>query len=205
MGKEVGAPTTEEIFSAPIPRGEALRSALGRTLSSSPVNSIAAGNQAILASKKRQILYKNGYTLPGTAAALLEAEALSGIEHSAKLGGNIRKAELKKNGKFKRPSETDAHHVVAAEASDADVARTIIFAVGIGINDRDNGVILPRFSTTRIKGMLKASPHQHIHTATYYSNVVTSLYGAQDMSDQQQIRAVLRTIADRLQKGRFVY
>lgn len=106
---------------------------------------------------------------------------------------------------YKRPSETDAHHVVAAEASDAYVARMIIFAVGIGINDRDNGVILPKYKTTRIKGMLRASPHQHIHTDKYYSNVVTELLEAKDMSDQQQIRAILRLIAGRLQKGRFVY
>lgn len=205
MAKEQGASTTEEIFAAPIQNGKALRAALGRTLASSSVNAVAAGNQAILASKKRQILYKNGYTLPGTAAALLAAEALSGIEHSAKLGGNIRKAELKKNGKYKRPAETDAHHVVAAEASDADVARDIIFAVGIGINDRDNGVILPRYMTTRIKGMLRASPHQHIHTDVYYTNVVAALHEAQDMSDEQQIRAILRVIAGRLRRGQFVY
>jgi hypothetical protein len=133
------------------------------------------------------------------------AEAVSGIGHSAKLGGNIRKAELKKNGKYKRPAETDAHHVVAAEASDADVARDIIFAVGIGINDRDSGVIMPRYMTTRIKGMLRASPHQHIHTDVYYANVVTALHEAQDMSDEQQIRAILRLIAGRLRRGQFVY
>ena len=176
MGKEVEPSTTEDIFAAPVPNGEALRAALGRTLADSPLNSVAAGNQAILASKKRQILYKNGYTLPDSAADLLEAEALSGIEHSTKLGGNIRKAELKLKGKYKRPSETDAHHIVAAEASDGYAARMIIFAVGVGINDRDNGVILPKYKTTRIKGMLKASPHQHIHTDKYYANVVTALY-----------------------------
>ena len=63
MGKEVTPNTTEEIFAAPVRNGEALRSALGRTLGSGSVNPVAAGNQAILASKKRQILYKNGYTL----------------------------------------------------------------------------------------------------------------------------------------------
>ena len=53
--------------------------------------------------------------------------------------------------------------------------------------------------------MLRASPHQHIHTALYYSNVVTALYEAEDMSNEQQIRAILRQIAKRLQKGQFIY
>ncbi len=205
MGKEERLGTTEEIFAAPIPNATAIRSAVNRTLASSPVNPIEAGNQAMLATKKRKILYKNGYTLPGTAAALLAAEALSGIEHSGKLGGNIRKAELKNNPKYARPSETDAHHVVAAEASAADVSRTIIFGVGIGINDRDNGVVLPRYKTTSIPSLPNASPHQHIHTDLYYSNVVTALVGAEDMSDQTQIRVILRSIARRLENGQFVY
>ncbi len=205
MAKEEPLGTTEEIFAAPIPNAPAIRSAVNRTLASSQVNPVAAGNQAMLATKKRNVLYKNGFTLPGTAAALLAAEALSGIEHSTKLGGNIRKAELKKNPKYTRPTETDAHHVVAAEASAADVSRTIIFGVGIGINDRDNGVVLPRYKTTTIASMPQASPHQHIHTDLYYANVVTALVGAQDMSDQKQIRVILRSIARRLENGQFVY
>ena len=47
MGKEANLSTTEEIFAAPLPNGEALRSAVNRTLASSSVNPIAAGNQAI--------------------------------------------------------------------------------------------------------------------------------------------------------------
>lgn len=201
MGKEERLGSTEEIFAAPISNAPELRSAISRSLASSGFNSIAAGNQVILAEKKRKILYKNGYTLPGTAATLLAAEALSGIEHSSKLGGNIRKA----SPNSKRPSETDAHHVVAAEASAAHVSRTIIFAVGIGINDRDNGVLLPRYKTTKIASMPNASPHQHIHTDLYYSNVVAALFGTPDRSDQQQIRGVLRSIARRLEHGQFVY
>jgi hypothetical protein len=111
--------------SGPAGRRCALRSIRASTFSS--INPITVGNQAIIA-KKRAILYKNGYTLPGKAAALLAAEAVSGIEHSQKLGRNVRKA----NPNATRPLETDAHHVVASEASGARVSRVLIFAVGIG-------------------------------------------------------------------------
>lgn len=199
MGKEPFPGSTEDIFAAPVANAEELRAGISRSVA--PSVAIAAGNQAILAKKKRTVLYKNGYTLPGMAAALLAAEAVSGIRHSSKLGGNIRKA----NPGTKRPSETDAHHVVAAEASGAHVSRMLIFAVGIGINDPDNGVLLPRYKTTKIPSMPNASPHQHIHTDLYYANVVTELVGADDKSDSKEIRGILRSISRRLVQGQFVY
>lgn len=206
MAKEQALNSTEEIFAAPSPGGSEMRAVMSQSVaSSSSVNPIAVGNQAILTSKKRQILYRNGYTIPGKAAELLAAEAVSGIEHNEKLGGNIRKVELKKNAEWKRISETDAHHVVAAEASAADFARKTIFFVGIGINDRDNGVLLPRYKTTSIATMPNASPHQHIHTGTYYANVNRELFAAQDRTDQKQIRVILKSIATRLQNGQFGY
>jgi hypothetical protein len=201
MGKEARPDSTEQIFASSVPNELSVRAAINQSLASSSVNPIAVGNQAIIAKKKREILYRKGYTLPGKAAALLAAEALSGIEHSQKLGGNIRKA----NPNTSRPSETDAHHVVASEASGARVSRTLIFAVGIGINDADNGVILPRFKTTKIFSMPNASPHQHIHTDLYHANVVAELAGADDTSDAQELRGILRSISGRLVSGQFVY
>lgn len=201
MGKEASSGSTEEIFASPISNASTIRGAVNQSLASSSVNPIAVGNQVIIAKKKRAILYKNGYTIRGKAAALLHAEAISGIEHSQKLGGNIRKA----NPNQHRPPETDAHHVVASEASGAHPSRVLIFAVGIGINDADNGVILPRFKTTKIASMPDASPHQHIHTAVYHANVVTELYAADDTSDEQEIRGILRSISARLVNGQFIY
>ncbi len=201
MGKEARPGSTEEIFASPVHNAPSVRAAVNQSLASSSVNPIAVGNQVIIAKKKREILYRKGYTLPGKAAALLAAEALSGIEHSQKLGGNIRKA----NPNTSRPSETDAHHVVASEASGARVSRTLIFAAGIGLNDADNGVILPRFKTTKISSMPNASPHQHIHTDLYHANVVAELAGADDTSDSQELRGILRSISGRLVRGQFVY
>jgi hypothetical protein len=80
-----------------------------------------------------------------------------------------------------------------------------LFFVGIGINDRDNGVLLPRYKTTSISTMPDASPHQHIHTGTYYANVNREIFATQDRTDQKQIRVILKSIATRLQNGQFGY
>jgi hypothetical protein len=201
MGKETRPASTEEIFASPVSNAPSVRAAVSQSLAFSSVNPIAVGNQVIIAKKKREILYRKGYTLPGKAAALLAAEALGGIGHSRKLGGNIRKA----TSGASRPSETDAHHVVASEASGARVSRTLIFAAGIGINDADNGVVLPRLRTTKISSMPNASPHQHLHTDLYHANVVAELAGADDMADAQELRGILRSISGRLVRGQFVY
>lgn len=201
MGKETSSGSTEEIFASPIPNAPVVRAAVNQSLASSSVNPIAIGNQVIIAKKKRAILYKNGYTISGKAASLLHAEAVSGIEHSLKLGRNLGKA----HSSTKRPLETDAHHVVAAEAATAHPSRVLIFAVGVGINDADNGVILPRHKTTAISTMPNASPHQHIHTLVYHTNVIAELYAADDTSDEQEVRGILRSIASRLVNGQFGY
>lgn len=201
MEKGTRLGSAEDVFASPVTNAPWVRAAINQSLASSSINPIAVGNRVIIAKKKREILYRNGYTLPGKAAALLAAEALSGIAHSQKLGGNIRKA----NPQTSRPSETDAHHIVAAEASGARVSRTLIFAVGIGINDADNGVILPRFKATKIASMPNASPHQHIHTDIYHATVVAELAGADDTSDAQELRGILRSISGRLMRGQFDY
>lgn len=81
----------------------------------------------------------------------------------------------------------------------------LIFAVGIGINDADNGVILPRGQDTRIPGLSAASPHQHIHTSTYHANIVAELYGADDVGNAREIRDILRSISGRLTRGQFAF
>ncbi|WP_157581894.1 hypothetical protein [Rhodanobacter spathiphylli] len=53
--------------------------------------------------------------------------------------------------------------------------------------------------------MPNASPHQHIHTDIYHANVVAELAGADDTSDAQELRGILRSISGRLMRGQFVY
>jgi hypothetical protein len=69
--------------------------------------------------------------------------------------------------------------IVVSIGATTILTRGVIFAVGIGINDADKGVILPRFKTTKIPSMPDASPHQHIHTDLYHANVVAELAGAE--------------------------
>jgi hypothetical protein len=94
-------------------------------------------------------LYKKGYTVTGTSFTALETEAALDIDHSAKLGRNIGVA----NPNMVRPSETDAHHIVAREDYRAELSRIYIFTVGIGVNDADNGGIMPRFKMTFIPSL----------------------------------------------------
>ena len=114
MGKDTRPGTTEEIFASPVPNAPLLRAAVTRSLASSSLNPVAFGNQAILAKKKRAILYKNGYTLPGKATALLAAEAASGIKHSQKLGRNLRNAN---------PSSVSAFASIPLVAPDATMCK----------------------------------------------------------------------------------
>ena len=95
--------------------------------------------------------------------------------------------------------------MVAREAAAAHPSRVLIFAVGIGINDADNGVILPRGQDTRIPSLSAASPHQHIHTSTYHANVVSELYGADDVGNPGEIRDILRSLSSRLTCGQFAF
>jgi hypothetical protein len=49
------------------------------------------------------------------------------------------------DGGTDRPKNVCAHHVVASGDIRAEDSREVIFEFGIGINDADNGVYLPRF------------------------------------------------------------
>lgn len=191
---------SEDIFAAPTPNVVELTAAVNQSLATSDLNAYSVRNTAIIAKKKRSVLYRNGYTLPASAARLL-VEAQSGIRHSSKLGRNLGKAYPGRP----RPLETDAHHVVASEAAAAHPSRVLIFAVGIGINDADNGVFLPRGRRTRIPGMPDSPPHQIIHTSVYHANVVAELYAADDVGDAAEIRGILKSISGRLIRGQFVF
>jgi hypothetical protein len=200
MIKEARHRSTEEIFAASVPNMVEMTAAINRSLASTDLNAYSVRNAGIIAKKKRSILYKNGHTLPASAERLL-AEAQSNIQHSRKLGRNLQRA----NPAAARAMGTDAHHIVAREAAAAHPSRVLIFAVGIGINDADNGVVLPRGRNASIPALCGAAPHQHVHTATYHANVVAELYSADDVGDAGEIRGILRSIASRLVCGQFAF
>ncbi len=109
-------------------------------------------NELLRQNRSKRLYTADGQTRPVQALALhLEAER--DIRHSVKLARN-----LKKSGATKEDGD-ESHHVVAARARAANLARQIIFAVGIGINDSRNGV------------NLETAIHRPVHTDVYYMAV----------------------------------
>lgn len=200
MGKDVDlqGKTDAEIYAEPVPNIVAITVAINQITAGSGVNPYTIRNTEIIQEKKRKILYKNGRTAkPVTAAVLLE-ESERDIDHSSKLGRNIKVA----NPGVKRDAETDAHHIVARSDWRAEPARRILFRFSIGINDADNGVIIPRYSTTNIKSMPNAQHHQGIHTARYHAKIIFKL-NTQAENTEAETRKTLRSIASDIIAGTF--
>jgi len=102
---------------------------------------------------------------------------------SAKLG---RRLESRLGS---RPLDSDAHHIAAGTARRAEPARQALRRVGIGINEAENGVFLPR------------GVHQGgMHTNRYYDAVNRALANVQSRSEA---RYVLDQIAKGLKAGTF--
>lgn len=65
-----------------------------------------------------------------------------------------------------------AHHIVAKGDARAARAVQILKALGIDVDDPDNGIFLPATSADRRKGSLsKGYVHNKIHTNAYHANV----------------------------------
>ncbi len=163
--------------------------------------SLTAQRSAAASPKPRgKNLYKKGYTVVGASFTALETEAALDIDHSAKLGRNIGVAYPN----MVRPSATDAHHIVAREDYRAELARIYIYKVGIGINDADNGGIMPRFKTTFVPSMPNSSKHQEIHTSKYHASVYAELLYSSAHTNQE-VRLTLRSIKAQLLAGTFPF
>lgn len=197
--------STEEVYAAPIPDAVAQHIAAARIVASSGggSNPQAMVNAHNLAEKKKHILKAcydaTGRTIPA-AAVNLAIDAERKIRHSRVLAKNIDRA----TGGHARAEGTDTHHIVARLDRRAEVSRMYLFAWGIGINDADNGVYLPRCGRTIIAAMPGACPHRHLHTDHYYFNVTEQLRGVRD-SPTPVARAVLRLIKSDLIAGIFSY
>lgn len=70
------------------------------------------------------------------------------MRHSRILARNIKNAA----GESKH-AEADSHHVAAAQDKRAQRARTLLFRWGIGINDADNGLYLPKTWASAVPGL----------------------------------------------------
>lgn len=157
-------------------------------------------NEVLNKKRVRQILYKNGRTLPATAEAL-QAEAQRKARHSRILGRHIVHA----NSGAVRPAMVDAHHIVAVNEAAAGLSRRLIFKAGIGINDAANGVFLPRFRCSVVDCLPNAHKHRAgLHTGMYHLSVYEALREDAEMTNSS-VRTSLRLIAVRLVEGTFPY
>jgi len=145
-----------------------------------------------------RVRYKNGVTLPASAAKL-RADAERKARHSRILARNIKNA----TGVSKH-AEADAHHVVAQGDERAERSRRLLFGWAIGINDVDNGLFLPRKTTSKVPGLEGAIPHENIHTERYHLAVFFRLndVGAEP---PDQGRVVLRAIKNEVLINTFIY
>ena len=142
---------------------------------------------------------KQGRTMPAAATVLL-MDSERNIRHSRTLARNI----LRAHPTYIRPELVDTHHIVGRVHELAFAARAYLFAWGIGINDADNGVFLPRYEATRIARMPYAPNHQGLHTREYYLNVTLRLDPVAEVS-VTAVRTVLKEIKSELIAGTFLF
>lgn len=161
---------------------------------SADVNAYDVRNAIVLRWKKSHVQYLNGYTSQPASVMLLlaNAEDLT-YNHRRTLARNIVAG-----GKAARPADSAAHHVVALADPEARPARLLIFSWGIGINDADNGVFLPRHGVGS-PGYPNAAHHSPYHKLAYHLGVLARLQRA---NDQPGGRTQLRAMKADLQSGR---
>ena len=133
------------------PAGSERPVAANRISGNSPgANSYELRNEIL---NRERIRYESdGKTVDGYTADQLFENAKGAGNHRRTLARNIDKGFG-----VARPAAVCAHHIVASQDIDANLARELIFACGIGINDVDNGVYLPRFKTFRCRAC--PTPH----------------------------------------------
>lgn len=160
-------------------------------------NAYGVRNAYLLDERKKRVRYKNGMTLP-CSAERLQADAERKIRHSRTLTRNI-----KNQTGVSKPAQADAHHIVAQSDRRASGARLRLFKWGIGINDADNGVYLPKRA-----GAMPDSPnatvHGGIHTTRYHLAVFARLLSVDD-AQPAQARMELRDMRDDIVAGVFPY
>lgn len=151
------------------------------------VNAYELRNDLLLQRRLARVRYENGVTLPAKAKKL-RADANRKVRHSRTLARNISKA----TGSTKH-AEADAHHIVAAADKRASRSRALLFRWGIGINDADNGVYLPKKWSSVVPGLDAATAHEVIHTTAYHLAVTSRLTLAKP-SNQANGRKALQDI-----------
>lgn len=123
------------------------------------------------------------------------------VSHSAILATNMAAAGLPKPR-----GDVDAHHVVSVRSKHAFTSRNLLYGWGIGINDVDNGVFLPRNRNVKVmdRRLRNAISHSVVHTRIYHVAVFFQLSQAHP-SNGAAGREQLRGIKLELLAGTFPY
>ncbi len=176
----------------------ALTIAANRIAGNAPgVNPYELRNEVL---NRERIRYEsNGETVAGYTADQLFENARGKGNHRRTLARNLNKAAADA-----RPAAVCAHHVVASQDIDAALSRDLLFACGIGINDVDNGVYLPRFKNVAVPSLPNATLHGSIHTTRYHLAVFARLRAAPH-GEQPPTREALRDMKDDMVAGVFPY
>jgi hypothetical protein len=197
----MSAPKTKQTTTAAAPSANstlALTIAANRIAGNSPgLNSYELRNEIL---NRERIRYEsNGETVSGYTADQLYENARGKGNHRRTLARN-----LDKSSGVARPAAVCAHHIVASQDLEASLARELLFACGIGINDVDNGVYLPRFESVPVPGLPNATLHGPIHTTRYHLAVFARLRMLPH-GEQLPTREALRDMKDDMIAGVFPY
>ncbi|GGA37355.1 AHH domain-containing protein [Dyella nitratireducens] len=158
----------------------------------SDVNAYGVRNELLLKQEKARVRYKNGETLPTSAEVLLANANRKDYNHRRTLSRNIVAATAQP-----RPANTCAHHIVALGDPEARESRNLLYGWGIGINDADNGVFLPR-KGPGMPDYPNATHHTPSHKQLYHLEVYSQL-SLRDGSEDG--RRGLRSLKSQLLSG----
>lgn len=161
---------------------------------------------------REKICYENGKTMPPRAREMF----MQALRADLAVRGNSGHARLLRRNMIdagtpvpaaKPTGHVSAHHIVASLDEEAADSRMLLFGWGIGINDADNGVFLPRYRVSSMLNEPAATKHSNVHTKVYHHQVFIRLDAAADMdADDQKIgRSALRKIRGELLQGAFPY
>lgn len=156
------------------------------------VNPYQVRNALLLQKAKARVRYEKGVTLPTAAIVLLANANRRDYNHRRTLSRNIVAATSQP-----RPANTCAHHIVALHDPEATLSRGLLFRWGIGINDADNGVFLPR-TGRGIPGYPSAAHHTPHHDPDYHLVVYDQL---REETEAVGGRKSLRSIKGQLLSG----
>ncbi|WP_405763648.1 AHH domain-containing protein [Streptomyces sp. NBC_00045] len=104
------------------------------------------------------------------------------LVHNADAGcANKLRNALNAAGDMEPATPHSPHHIVAGNSPKAAPARAQLDRFGIGVNDAENGVWLPRSSSSPNPNGL--SVHSKVHTNDYYAYVNNLMSGARNRSE----------------------